>query len=97
MIETFYFWNKEKIDGNAYNTLHTTLFGSNYGDVSQENYLAGALLFDRKNASISVTSLLNTPYEFSDIFQLRKSASLNALTQSDITQDIDFTLQVEPS
>ncbi|MCH8518895.1 VCBS repeat-containing protein, partial [Candidatus Gracilibacteria bacterium] len=97
MLETFYFWNKEKIHGNAYNTLHSTLFGSNYGDVSQENYLAGSLLFDRDNAALSVTSLLNVPYVFGDVFQLKKNASLSAIPSGDITQDITFTLQVEPN
>ena len=97
MIETFYFWNKDKIHANAYNTLHTTLFWSHYGDVTQENYLAWWLLFDRDNAAISVTSLLNNPFEYSDMFRLSENASLSALQSNDITQDIQFWLQVEPS
>lgn len=95
MLETFYFWNKDAIDGNAYNTLHTTLLGSNYWDVSQENYLAWSLLFDRSNAAISVTSLLNTPYEFWDVFQVKRDGWFQTLFSSDITQDITTSLQVE--
>jgi len=97
MLETFYFWNKDAVDGRAYNTLHTTLLGSNYWDVSEENYLAWSLLFDRSNAAISVTSLLNTPYKFWDVFQLKRDASFQTLISSDITQDIRTTLQIEPN
>lgn len=97
MLETFYFWNKDAVDGRAYNILHTTLLGSNYWDVSEENYLAWSLLFDRSNAAISVTSLLNTPYKFWDVFQLKRDASLQTLVSSDITQDIRTTLQIEPN
>jgi hypothetical protein len=38
-IDTYYFWNQEKLDATKYNTLYTTLFGSSYGDVTQPNYL----------------------------------------------------------
>lgn len=69
-IETFYFWNEENITGNKYNGIYSVLLGAPYGDISQENYLAGSLIFDSENRSLAVTSLLNNPYKFSDILSL---------------------------
>ncbi len=94
-IETFYFWNKDTILGNNYNALHSVLLWAPYGDVTQENYLASSLLFDRDNKSLSVTSLLNDPYERDDIISLHPNGSVSSLSSwADITQDIEFYFDV---
>lgn len=63
-VETFFFWDKEDIDENSYNGIYSVLFGAPYGDVTQENYLASALLFDPENRSLAVSSILNNAYSF---------------------------------
>jgi len=62
-IDTYYFWNQEKLDTMAYNSLYTTLFGANYGDVTQPGYLGGAVVFNPESRSLAVTSLVNNPYQ----------------------------------
>jgi len=78
-VETFFFWDKEDIEGNAYNSIYSVLYGAQYGDISQENYLAGALLFDRENSSLAVSSILNSPYAFQDVFSLEKNGALQSI------------------
>ncbi|MCP4522779.1 MAG: hypothetical protein GY828_01015, partial [Candidatus Gracilibacteria bacterium] len=88
-VETFFFWNKKTIEDNNYNTLYTTLLGSNYGDITQENYLGGSLLFDRNNKALSVTSLLNVPYSFNDAIKIEPEGGIKFIYNSgDFTQDI---------
>jgi len=90
-IETFYFWNEENISGNKYNGIYSVLLGAPYGDISQENYLAWALLFDENNRSLAVTSLINNPYKYSDILSLGQGGNIQNISQStDITQDIEL-------
>jgi uncharacterized repeat protein (TIGR01451 family) len=94
-IETFFFWNQDEIQGSAYNGLYSVLLGAPYGDISQESYLAGSLLFDRNNASLAVSSLLNTPYVFHDVFSFESNGNVSALQGNDITQDIEFLVDFD--
>lgn len=94
-IETFFFWDKDDIQGSAYNGMYSVLLGAPYGDISQENYLAGSLLFDRENSSLAVTSLLNTPYVFEDVFHIEQNGKIGALQSGDITQEIDFLVDFD--
>jgi len=88
-IETFYFWNDEKIKWKKYNSIYTNLLGSNYWDIDEENYLAWSLLFNKDNRALSVTSLLNNPFKYSDVIKLWESWNLNVITSSDdLSQDI---------
>ncbi|MFK7780230.1 MAG: VCBS repeat-containing protein, partial [Candidatus Gracilibacteria bacterium] len=90
-IETFYFWNKSKIEGKKYNSIYTTLLGSNYGDINQQDYLAGSLLFEKDNRALAVTSLLTNPYRYSNILKLDKSGSLETIhSKQDLSQDIEI-------
>lgn len=89
-VETFFFWDKEDIDGSAYNSMYTVLAGAPYGDISQENYLASALLFDKNNSSLAVSSLLSAPFAFHDVLQIAKNGSVSKLQGGDITQDLQF-------
>ena len=91
-IETFYFWNDEKIKSKNYNSIYTTLLGSNYWDISEKNYLAGSLLFDRDNRSLAVTSLLNNSYKHNNVLKLEKSGWLQSIySANDLTQDIEIS------
>ncbi|NDK10028.1 VCBS repeat-containing protein [Candidatus Gracilibacteria bacterium] len=94
-IETFYFWDKDSIDGNAFNGLYSVLLGAPYGDFTQKNYLAGALLFDRNNSSLAVSSLLNSPYKYNDIFSLEKNGFIGKLEQGSLTQDLEYGVNLD--
>ena len=48
-VESFYVWNKNKIEKSSYNSIYTTLLGSNYWDIEQKDYLAWSLIFDKNS------------------------------------------------
>lgn len=88
-IETFYFWNKSKIDGKKYNSIYTTLLGSNYGDLSVSDNLANSLIFDENNKALWVTTLLSDTKKDSEILNLQSDGNLAFLSaSSDIARDI---------
>jgi hypothetical protein len=91
-IETFYFWNEKKLNGNKYNSVYTTLVWSNYWDITQQDYLAWSLLFEKENRSLAVTSLLNNSFRYNNIAHLDESWAINNIyTQDDLSQDIDIS------
>ena len=90
-IETFYFWNKQKLSWKKYSALYTNLLWSNYWDISQQNYLAWSLLFDKENKALAVTSLLNNSFKYKNSFNLNKSWKLNIISdKNDLSQDIEI-------
>ncbi|MDP2089997.1 MAG: FG-GAP-like repeat-containing protein [Candidatus Gracilibacteria bacterium] len=92
-IETFYFWNDSKLNGKKYNSIYTTLLGSNYGDIYEQDYLAGSLLFERNNRSLAVTSILNNPFSYNNILDLNNFGGIKTLfSKNDLSQD----LQINP-
>lgn len=94
-VESFYFWDSDDIDGNSYNTLYSVLLGAPYWDITQENYLAGSMLFDPDNNALAVTSLLQNPYKFHDVFSLSQNWALASQRSRDITQDIEFVASTD--
>lgn len=95
-IETFYFWNSEKVEGNKYNAVYTTLLWSNYGDITQKGYLAWGLLFDLDNRALAVTSLLNNPSKYLDTVSIHE----NGLVETnpgwwDITQTLEYSVNYD--
>ncbi len=92
-IETFYFWNAQRIQDTRYNALYTTLLGAPYWDVTQEDYLAWSLLFQKDNRSLAVSSLLNSPYWYSDIIDINPEGWIKFVyNDSDVTQDIESSI-----
>lgn len=90
-LQTSYFWNKDKINGKKYNALYTTLLWANYWDITQNNYLAWSLLFDKENRSLWVTSLINNPYKTNDVINIYPNWNIkNIYTESDLIQDIEY-------
>jgi len=53
------------------------------------------LLFDRENSSLAVSSLLNSPYAFQDVFSLEENGALQSIASGDITQDIQFDTHLD--
>lgn len=94
-IETFYFWNKEKIQWRYYNSLYTVLLWAEYWDVTQKDYLAWSLLFEKENRALSVTSLLNNPYNYFDIVSINSKWKIQTIENNeDLTQDIRYIANI---
>ena len=88
-LETYYFWNKDKIIWKKYNSIYTTLLWSNYWDITQKDYLAWSMLFEKNNRSLWVTALLNNPKSTNDIINISKWWNIkNIYSESDLSQDI---------
>ncbi|MCP4523052.1 MAG: hypothetical protein GY828_02425, partial [Candidatus Gracilibacteria bacterium] len=95
-IETFYYLNEKTTKNFTYNALYTTLLGAAYGDYTQKGYLAGGLLFDSKNRSLAVTSLLNNPYKQNDVVMVHTEGGVNSIASaSDLSTDISFEPLIE--
>ncbi len=95
-LETFYFWNKDKIEGNKYNGIYTTLLWASYWDITEENYLASSLLFDKENRSLAVTSLLNNPYKYSDIVSFASNWAIQKVYDTqDLSQNIKSSVSID--
>ncbi|PID87581.1 hypothetical protein CSB07_00690 [Candidatus Gracilibacteria bacterium] len=95
-IETFYFWDKEKIENMSYNSLYTTLLGANYGDIEKKDYLAGALIFDKNSRALAVTSTINGPDYGNSIISVEKTGNINSLVKfNDLGQDISYDLNLD--
>lgn len=90
-ISTYYFWNKSKIEDKKYNWIYTTLLWSNYWDITVRDYLAGALIFDKDNRSLAVTTLLNNPFKYNDVITVDKTWELKIITWWwDLSQNIEL-------
>ena len=95
-MKSYYFWNKESIEGNNFNGLYSVLLGAPYWDFTQKDYLAGGLLFDRNNRSLVVTSLLNNPHWFADSVVFWKNWwAQKQSPQGDLSQDIELDVQLD--
>ena len=91
-IETYYFWNELKLTWKKYNSIYTTLLWSNYWDISEENYLAWSLLFEKDNRALAVTSLLNNSFEYNNILSLSENGNFQTIySESDLSQDIEIS------
>ncbi len=88
-IETFYFWNKQKIEGNKYNSIYTTLLWSNYWDLTVSDNLANSIIFDKNNKALWVTTLLSDTTKHQEILNINPNGSLELhSTLSDVAYDI---------
>jgi len=96
MLETYFHWDGESITNGGYNSLYTTLLWAPYADVTQKNYLAKSLLFNRDNRSLAVTWLLNSPYKFSDVISVEYGWAISNVSDwDDLSTDIVFTPELE--
>ncbi|MBP8016521.1 VCBS repeat-containing protein, partial [Candidatus Gracilibacteria bacterium] len=91
-IETYYIFNKEKLEGIDYNSLYTVLLGANYGDITSNSYLGGEILFNKNSRSLAVSSLINNPYNKEVAFSFTPGGKFLA---SDQKEDISFQLKTE--
>lgn len=92
-IETFYFWNKSKIEGRKYNALYTTLLWAGYGDITTPDNVSNSLIFDKGNKSLVVTSLLNTLEKTAEVVNINPNGSISLnYSSTDLSQDISSTI-----
>jgi len=85
-IRTYYAFNKEKLDNMAYNSLYTLLLGADYGNVTETNYLGGAMLFSSGSLALGASSLLAHPSQKTSLFQVYPSGKfvINEQSSSDL-------------
>ncbi len=92
-LETFYFWKASKIAWNRYNWLYSVLLWADYWNITKKDYLASWILFDKNNRWLAVTSLISSPYEYKDIFNINNLWKINKVSSSsDLIQNIDYNL-----
>jgi hypothetical protein len=85
IVETYYLWNKSKLDRTNYNALSTTLLGADYGNVTVKNYLGGEILFNTDSRSLAVTSLLNSPVKRTPVMSITPGGKLT-LAESTVSE-----------
>ncbi|MDD5769409.1 MAG: hypothetical protein PHE25_00425 [Candidatus Gracilibacteria bacterium] len=94
-IETFYFWNKDKITGKKYNGLYTTLLGSNYGDITVKDNLANSILFDKDNRSLAITSTLDNLEKSQEVINIKPDGNIAINNNlNDLSQDISTNFNI---
>ena len=95
-IETFYFWNKEKVQRQHYNTLYTTLLWANYWDIEQKDYLAWALIFDKNSRALAVTSLLDSGLKKDNILTVNDSWAVREIfSKADLSQNLNTNIWID--
>lgn len=90
-IETYYLWNKNKLDNMQFNSIYTTLLWANYWDIEQENYLAWSLVFNKNSKALVASSTLSDPYLYNNTLALSSNWWVLKLFSSwDLSQDIQI-------
>jgi len=59
LFNTYYLFNKEKLDNINYNVLYTVLEWANYWDITHPWYLGWEILFNKDSRSLWVSSTIN--------------------------------------
>lgn len=70
VVDTYYLWNKSKIDKIQYNGLYTVLAGADYGNFTERDYLGGEILFNPDSRSLAVTTQLNDAVSRDKVFSV---------------------------
>lgn len=90
-IQTYFFWDKAVFSEKKYNALYTVLLWAAYWDITQKDYLASSLLFNKNNRSLAVTSLIANPWKFLNIVNVSGSWEVKNISSTwDLSQDIEL-------
>ncbi|MDD2487531.1 MAG: hypothetical protein PHS92_04120 [Candidatus Gracilibacteria bacterium] len=92
LLDTYYFFNKEKLENIKYNSLYTVLLGADYGNITSEGYLGGEIIFNKDSRSLAVTSLLNNTNSRQTAFSFTPGGKYSENNRSD---ELDFNLEKE--
>lgn len=91
-LDTYYLFNKSKLDTMRYDAQYSVLLGGEYGDVTVGGYLGGEILFNHDSKSLSVTTLLNNPWKEQDLFGFTPAGKYSYIQRVDDTQSLQTTL-----
>ncbi len=91
-LDTYYIFNKSKLDGMRYDAQYSVLLGGEYGDVTVDGYLGGEILFNHDSKSLAVTTLLNNPWKEQDIFGFTPAGKYSYIKKADDTQSLQTSL-----
>gem|GEM_PF-7131931 len=96
-VDTYYFWNPQKT-GQHYNGFYTALLGSNYGDITNPENLANAIIFDEKNSALGVTSLLSSTKKQTEVLNIHPDGRINIFqNNTNVALDIQSSIFVNSS
>lgn len=95
-IEKLYFFNKNKIKNNWYNSIYSVLLWSNYWDIEEKDYLAWAMIFDDNSRALAVTSLISSWESKNNIFSINKFWNIKELfASSDLSQNLETNVWID--
>ena len=97
LLDTYYVFNKSKLDNMKYDAQYSVLLGGEYGDITQQNYLGGEILFNSGSKSLAVTTLLNNPWKAEDLFGFTPAGKYNYLSKTDDTESLETTVSDDGS
>lgn len=87
-LSTYYIFNKEKLDRIRYDALYSVLLGGEYGDVTEQEYLGGEILFNANSKSLAVTTLLNNPWREQGLFGFTPAGKYTLVANNDNTEGL---------
>lgn len=87
-LSTYYIFNKEKLDRIRYDALYSVLLGGDYGDVTEQEYLGGEILFNANSKSLAVTTLLNNPWREQGLFGFTPAGKYTLVANNDNTEGL---------
>lgn len=92
ILDTYYLFNKSKLDTMRYDAQYSVLLGGNYGDITQQAYLGGEILFNHDSKSLAVTTLLNNPWKDPGLFGFTPAGKYTYSSKVDDTQSLQSTI-----
>lgn len=91
-LDTYYVFNKSKLDTLRYDAQYSVLLGGEYGDVTQEAYLGGEIIFNHDSKSLAVTTLLNNPWKEQNLFGFTPAGKYTYIAGTDNTKSLQATI-----
>lgn len=92
VLDTYYVFNKSKLDNMRYAAQYSVLLGGAYGDVTTRGYLGGEILFNHDSKSLAVTTLLNDPWKEQDLFGFTPAGKYTYVKATDDTQSLQTAI-----
>lgn len=91
-LDTYYVFNKSKLDLMRYDAQYSVLLGGDYGNISEPGYLGGEILFNHDSKSLAVTTLLNNPWKEQDLFGFTPAGKYTYVKATDDTESLQTTV-----
>lgn len=91
-LDTYYIFNKSRLDTLRYDAQYSVLLGGEYGDITQKEYLGGEILFNHNSKSLAVTTLLNNPWKEQELFGFTPAGKYTYVQATDNTSALQATV-----